>query len=318
MRLRAALIEGRAALAAAGIETAALDAELCLAAVLDCDRLSLLTAQDTELSGSQLARLDALITRRTHHEPMAYILGHREFHGLDFTVTPATLIPRPDSETLVETALARLADHAAPCAVLDLGTGSGCLLLSLLHHLPTAQGIGVDISADALKVAEANARRLGLADRTDWRRGDWWGALEKNDGPFDLIISNPPYIAGGEIETLAPDVRRHEPLAALDGGADGLVAYRRIVAGLTRQLRPGGIAVFEIGAGQASDVAAIFRAAGWSCEEPMRDLAGQPRVITVDAHEKGLENAREIVSVTPARRGTGCDRHRPDVPNPDD
>lgn len=314
----AALKDGRAALRAAGVETAALDAELCLAAALGCERLSLLSAPDAEMSAPALARYSELIARRARHEPMAYITGSREFHGLDFAVSPATLIPRPDSEALIDAALATIETPEGSCSILDLGAGSGCLLLSLLHRLPQARGVGVDMSAAALEIAQANAERLSLAGRAVWRRGDWWAALEPGDGPFDLIVGNPPYIARAEIATLAPDVRAYEPHVALDGGADGLDAYRAIADGLAGHLAPGGRAIFEIGADQAADVSALFAAAGWRCGPPIRDLSGHARAIMVDASEKGLENTREAVTVRSARRGTGCDTHRPDFPNPGD
>ncbi len=218
----------------------------------------------------------AMLNRRMTHEPIAYLLGSREFWSLDLLVSPATLIPRPDSETIVAAAL----DLApAPTLVLDLGTGSGCLLLAILHERPTAFGIGVDRSFDALVVARQNAVRCGLSTRTGFVRGDWATAMI---GRFDLIVCNPPYIPRQDIPTLMPDVARYEPRAALDGGPDGLDAYRRLVPDLPRLLTRDGHAVLEVGAGQAQAVAELGRDQGLRAEiRP--DLVGIARAVILSA-----------------------------------
>jgi release factor glutamine methyltransferase len=221
--------------------------------------------------------LDPLLARRAAHEPLALIVGHREFWSLDFQVSPATLIPRPDSETLIEAALAAFANRAAPRNILDLGTGTGCLLLALLTEFPSAFGIGLDLGPDAAALAQGNARRLGLAERAAFVAGDWTKPVS---GRFDLIVSNPPYIAGPAIETLMPEVARHEPGRALDGGPDGYDAYRTIVPALRRHLHPGGTAILELGLGQAYYVSDLAREAGLAAWLRL-DLAGIPRAIVL-------------------------------------
>jgi release factor glutamine methyltransferase len=200
-----------------------------------------------------------LLQRRVGHEPLALIVERREFWSLSFAVSPATLIPRPDTETLVEAALARFAGRSAPRRILDLGTGTGCLLLALLTEFPSAFGIGLDVAPDAVALAKANAARLGLADRTAFAATDWTDPIL---GRFDLIVSNPPYIRAGDIAGLMPEVADHEPRRALDGGADGFDAYRAIVPKLAPHLEPHGAAVLELGVGQANYVASLARSAG--------------------------------------------------------
>ncbi len=220
------------------------------------------------------AAYDALVAQRAAHVPLAYLTGHREFWSLDLTVSSATLIPRPDSETIVEAALREAAD---PRLVLDLGTGSGCLLLAVLHERPNAFGIGIDQSADALAVAKVNAARCGLSDRAAFVRGDWAEAI---GGRFDLILSNPPYIPTSDIPGLMPEVSLNEPLSALDGGMDGLDAYRRIIPFLPRLLSASGRVVFEIGIGQSDAVSALAAEAGLlAVSHP--DLAGIPRAVVL-------------------------------------
>jgi release factor glutamine methyltransferase len=204
------------------------------------------------------------------------LVGEREFWSLPFAVTPATLDPRPDSETLVEAALARTADRAAPVRLLDLGTGSGCLLLALLHELRAAWGVGTDRSAAAVAAARANAVRLGLADRARFVVADWAAPLA---GRFDIVLANPPYIERGAIAGLAPEVARHDPVLALDGGPDGLDAYRAILAGLEALVAPRGRAYLEIGDGQAGAVSALLEAAGFADLELAHDLAGRARCL---------------------------------------
>ena len=258
----------------AGIDGAALDARILMRLALDVDDAGLILAQPDRLAVDARARFDALIARRERREPVAYIAGRREFWSLDFAVTPATLIPRPDSETLVAAAIEHLGDGAGP--VLDLGTGSGCLLLAILCECRGARGVGIDRSAAAIAVARANAERLGLAERVDFVVGDWGEALGRR---FAVIVANPPYIAHGDLPSLAPEIQNFEPRSALDGGEDGLDAYRAIARGLGRWLRPDGAAFIEIGAGQADSVAALFAAQGWPITRRGTDLAGVERCL---------------------------------------
>jgi release factor glutamine methyltransferase len=226
-------------------------------------------------------RLRGLTARRVAREPMAYILGEREFWGRPFKVSPAVLVPRPDSETVIEVALSVLADRARAWRILDLGLGSGCLLLTLLKEFPNARGVGLDVSREALAVAQENARSLGVADRAtllhgDWRARDWTAPL---GGPFDLVVSNPPYIEGATIDGLMPEVARYEPRLALDGGQDGLAAYRAIALASGELVAAPGHLVVEIGEGQAIEIAHIFEAAGLHPVAPVRDLGGILRVL---------------------------------------
>lgn len=260
-----------AARLAAGSDTARLDAEVLMAHALGCTRSDLLLRH---LRDPAPAGFAALVERRLGHEPVAYIVGHQDFFGLTFAVSPAVLIPRGDSEVLVETALATRPDAAR---VLDCGTGSGALLLAVLAALPAAQGVGIERSAAALAVAQRNAAALGLADRADLRRGDWhrpgWAA---GLGRFDLILANPPYVEAAA--PLAPSVAGHEPAEALFAGMDGLDDYRALVPQLPGLLAPGGAALVEIGHRQAAAVSAIAAAAGL-CATVIRDLGGRDRVL---------------------------------------
>jgi release factor glutamine methyltransferase len=212
---------------------------------------------------------------------MAYILGEREFWGLPFRVSPAVLVPRPDSETVIEAVLDLFGDRRRPLRILDLGLGSGCLLLTLLREYSLARGVGMDASAEALAVARANAESLGVAPRAtlveaDWRQPGWAGRL---GGPFDLVVSNPPYIESGALDGLMPEVALHEPRLALDGGPDGLAPYRIIAAEAAGLLVPGGWLVVEGGEGQDVDIAAIFATAGLRPIAPRKDLGGIARVM---------------------------------------
>jgi release factor glutamine methyltransferase len=218
---------------------------------------------------------EALVARRAAREPLALILGRREFWSLEFAVSSATLIPRPDSETLIEAALAAFADRAPPRRVLDLGTGTGCLLLAALSEFRGAIGVGVDRSAAAAALAARNAASLGMADRATFVCGDWASAL---DGRFDLVVCNPPYIPSSDLRDLMPEVARYEPHSALDGGADGLAAYRRLLPELHRLLTPNGFAALELGAGQGETVAGLARDAGFSATM-RKDLSGIVRVL---------------------------------------
>jgi len=226
-----------------------------------------------------LARFEDALSRRIAHEPIAYITGQREFWSLPFAVDKRVLIPRPESEVLVEEALRQFPEHDAALDVLDLGTGSGCLLLAFLSERPRARGFGVDSSADAVTVASRNARALQLSDRTQFAACDWSGI----SGAFDIVFANPPYVRTDEIEALAPDVSCYEPRAALDGGTDGLDAYRAIASVLPRLLGSESRAFVELGRGQGPSVAAIFAGHGLDVEGFVNDLAYVPRCLVVVA-----------------------------------
>jgi len=262
----------------AGLESPELDARILVGFALGLDHAGLTVAAERRITSREAQAIAALGQRRLARESIAVIVGYKEFWGLRFQVGPATLVPRPDTETVVEAALRALDAQGlrrSPLRIADLGTGSGCLLLALLSELPNARGIGTDISNPALEIARQNARALDLAQRTQFVRGNFADTLA---GEFDLIVSNPPYVATQAIADLAPEVR-HEPRAALDGGPDGLSAYRTIAADAARVLRPGGVLVLEVGIGQASPVADLLSAAGLAPEEPHPDLAGVARAI---------------------------------------
>lgn len=273
---RALVAELAARFAAAGLDTPQLDARLLVQHALGLDHAGLLIAGEAEVAPVERDAVAALAARRLAREPVSRILGRRGFWTLDLAVSPATLDPRPDTETVVEAALDLIGDRQLPWRILDLGTGTGCLLLALLDALPNATGLGIDQSAAALAVATANAARLGFAGRAGFQQGDWTAGL---DCAFDLVVSNPPYIPDGDIAGLAPEVRDFDPWAALAGGADGLDAYRAIARGLGDALLPGGLAVLELGAGQADAVSALFTAAGFAVLPPRADLAGIARAL---------------------------------------
>lgn len=241
-----------------------------------------LAGGDELLGAGAAARLRDAITRRLAGEPLWRILGARQFWGLDFALSAGTLEPRPDSETLIEATLAHLAPRREEALrVLDLGTGTGCLLIAALHEFRQASGIGIDLSPDAVATASANAERNGVAQRAEFRQDDWTRGLEER---FDLILSNPPYIASAEIARLDANVRDHDPHLALDGGPDGLRAYRALAAALPGRLKPDGLVVLEIGAGQAGDVTALMAGAGLHHLASHRDLGGHIRAL-VFAHD---------------------------------
>lgn len=271
-----AIAAAAARLAAAGVDAPAVDARLLAAAALGLDRAGLLAQRDRPLAPGEAAAVAALVRRRAAREPVSRILGRREFWSLDLAVTPATLDPRADSETLVAAALDRLDDRQRAWRILDLGTGSGCLLLALLAELPTARGIGVDRDPAAARAARDNARRLGLADRARFAVGDWAASIR---GPVDAIVANPPYIPTQDIDVLAPEVARYDPRPALDGGRDGLDAYRRIIPQAAALLAPGGFLAMEIGTTQSAAVAAMAEAAGLASIATIADLGGLPRVV---------------------------------------
>jgi release factor glutamine methyltransferase len=270
------LVELAGKLAAAGIEDARSEAWLLLAAATGRGRADLIAGAALALSPAEEKCLEALAVRRLSREPMAYILGSREFWSLPFVVGPAVLVPRPESETVVEAALETIGDRAAPLSILDLGTGSGCLLLALLSELPHASGLGTDGSAAALAIAKDNAEQLGLADRAAFREGDWGGGLV---GPFDLIVSNPPYMAQADAAGLAPEVRAFEPKDALFAGPDGLDAYHALAPDCARLLAEDGVVCLEIGRGQGPAVAGIMRRHGLRLVASRPDLAGIERCL---------------------------------------
>ena len=264
----------------AGIDSAEADARLLMAHALGVDRAELIANGERALTVDQAEAIDALAARRLKREPVARIFGHKEFWSLSLQIDPAVLVPRPETETVVEAALdavARDARQLAQLRILDIGTGSGALLLALLSELPNAVGTATDISAAALDVARANAECSGLAGRCTFIACDIAAGVP---GPFDLIVSNPPYVVHGEIASLPPEVRDYDPALALDGGADGLDAYRAIAAQARGPLAPGGKLIVELGAGQEAAVRALFTKAGLAAAAVLNDLAGIPRALT--------------------------------------
>ncbi|WP_119304536.1 peptide chain release factor N(5)-glutamine methyltransferase [Dongia deserti] len=270
------LKDAAARIAAAGLEDAQREARLLMMEATGLDRATIFMHAERVIDPAAIVRFRELAARRAQREPMSHILGRREFWSLTFKVTAHTLDPRPDSETLVQAVLDQVPDRFAPLRLVDFGTGTGCLLLALLHELPRAEGLGVDASEPALVVARENAAALGLAMRAAFRRSDW---DEQVDSAFDILISNPPYIPSGQIDTLQPEVAQYEPRAALDGGTDGLCAYRRLAPAATRLLIPGGLAAFEIGVDQSDSVIEIMAGAGLRHIATAKDLAGIPRCL---------------------------------------
>jgi release factor glutamine methyltransferase len=262
------------------IDSAELDARILVGAALGLDLTGVIAAARRPLTSDESMRLEDFARRRLAGEPIARLLGLKEFWGLPLQLSAATLVPRPDTETVVELALEML--RAAPdpgrrLRIVDIGTGSGAILLALLSELPNAHGFGTDISVAALRTASTNAARLGFAPRAGFVACDYAAALS---GPFDLIVSNPPYIRSAEIAGLATEARDHDPHRALDGGTDGLDAYRALVPEATRLLARGGALVVEVGHGQSGDIQGLMTAAGLTPEKPPKaDLAGIPRAV---------------------------------------
>ncbi len=283
MSLDQAIADAVRRLNEAGVEDAAREARRLAQVALGLDAGGLLKRKESALTEIEGTALEGLVARRAGREPFARIAGEKEFWSLAFRLVPETLIPRPESETLIETALARVGDRQAALRVLDLGAGSGCLLLALLSELPRATGLGVDTSEAALACARANAERLGLATRAAWRRADWTDGLDET---FDVVLANPPYVAQRDWRALAPEVRDHDPRPALAAGADGLAAYRRIVPALARVLAPAGFACLEIGAGQQAALARLAGASGLRVLDVRRDLAGIERCVVLATDEK--------------------------------
>ncbi|MCP3393949.1 peptide chain release factor N(5)-glutamine methyltransferase [Bradyrhizobium sp. CCGB12] len=273
-RMLAALLQS------AGIEEPGLDARLLVGAALRLDLTGMMTQAARLFTPEEAARLEAYAQRRLAHEPIARILGAREFWGLPFRLSEATLVPRPDTETVVELALEILRERQVPHPprIADIGTGSGAILLALLHEIPDAFGVGTDLSLTALVTARDNATALGLAGRAAFVACSYAAALS---GPFDLIVSNPPYIPSAEIPKLSIEVRDHDPHLALDGGNDGYDAYRALIPQASERLAPGGALIVEAGQGQARNIETLMTAAALSVDRPPKaDLAGIPRAVS--------------------------------------
>lgn len=279
------LATARRRLVAAGIDTAALDARLLVEAATGASRLDLLSNADRPVADDVAARLDDWVNRRVAGEPVGRLLGTASFYGLDFALGPDTLEPRPDTEVLVEVALGAVRSGRIPgtlpdgegLRLLDLGTGTGAIAVALLSKLRRARGLATDLSPGALKIAKGNATRHGVDDRLDFSEGDFFAAVA---GRFNLVVSNPPYISSDVIAGLDREVRLHDPLLALDGGADGLDAYRTILGGIREHLTPGGFLAVEIGCDQGKTVSNLFETSGLSKVEVHRDLGARDRVVS--------------------------------------
>ncbi len=270
-------------LKAAGIDSPVIDARLLVEAAASATRVDIIADPHRALTAEQDAALEGYISRREKREPISHILRSKGFWKIMLRVTPDVLTPRPDTETILDAVLPRFAENQR-FSVLDLGVGSGAILLAILSERPGARGLGVDVSEDALAVARENAANLGLADRTALLRGDWTWALAQDD--FDLVVSNPPYIPSGDIAGLSPEVRDYEPRVALDGGNDGLDAYRVLAPQILRVLKAGGVFAVEVGLGQSAAVRALFEAAGAEDIRVVADLGLRDRVVT--GHKKPL------------------------------
>jgi release factor glutamine methyltransferase len=272
--------EVAATLSRAGLAEPRRAARGLVASTLELTPAELLSHSDQVLDQQQTGRVRLALGRMAKREPLSRILSRREFWGLEFALSADTLDPRPDTETVVEAVLRRVFDRDAPLRFLDLGTGTGCILLALLSEFPAAIGFGVDIAPGAAMTALRNAAALGLGERAHFLVGDWGTAIS---GRFDVIVSNPPYIASAALADLPPEVALYDPCLALDGGADGLGAYRSLVADLARLLEPGGVVAIEVGCSQAPAVAAMLQATGLAIEARERDLAGIARCVVASA-----------------------------------
>lgn len=275
--LQNAVSEAARILSDAGVPGARRDSSLLLADTLQTDTSILYLEPDRVLDEFQYAAFSRAVSRRASREPISHILGHREFWSLDFLVGPDVLDPRPDSETLIEAVLAAQKSGIKINSILDLGVGSGCLLLSLLSELPKAKGIGIDQSSAAIKLAKQNADRLMLSDRVRFEQGNWCDGVNTS---FDLVISNPPYIPSGDIKGLQPEVRDYEPHAALIGGIDGLDCYREILSTVRPCLNENSMIIFEIGIGQADSVTELIENAGFSQILRHKDLSSVERCVS--------------------------------------
>ncbi len=292
-RISEALESAAARLRTAGVEGPRRDARLLLGEALGVGNEQLFAWPERSLSAADHTGFEALIARRERREPVSRILGRREFWSLNFRITPVTLDPRPDSESLVQAVLERIPDHGAPLKILDLGTGSGCLLLALLSELPKARGLGVDVSEPALQVARENAATLGLAGRSRFERRSWAAGLS---GSWQLIVSNPPYIRESEIEGLAPEVIRYDPRLALAAGPEGLDAYRALVPQIASLLAPDGLVALEIGVGQYGAVRTLLAEFGLAQLGCARDLHGNQRCLLATV-PRDLETGKKTVGL---------------------
>lgn len=265
-----------------GIERPRFEARILLAHVLGIKPLDLISDPERNCSFEQTQQFESLVGRRVCREPISHLLGRREFWSLNFRVTRDVLDPRPDSETIVAEALKRFPIKRDPFSVLDIGVGSGCLLLSVLHERPLANGLGIDVSQAAIDIAIANASQMGLANRAEFKCTSWVREIATK---FDLILCNPPYIPSSEIELLETEVRKYEPRLALDGGWDGLAAYRKIIPQLRRILNRTGLAIFELGLGQEGGVISLAEECGLTTLAQPKDLSGHTRCLVI-----GLQN----------------------------
>lgn len=282
-----------------GVENPRLDAEVLLCAVLQCERIKLYMDFERPLTGAELSQYKNYVARRGQHEPLAYILGEKEFMRNSFKVTPATLVPRPETELLVESLIkvARGLKADGDVKILDIGTGSGAIIVSLLDYLPNAKGVGVDISVDALIVAEENSRRIGVRERAGFMQSDLFSRIPA-DKKFDIIVSNPPYIPAADIAGLAKDVQK-EPRGALDGGADGLDFYRRIISEAMDHMADEGILAFEVGINQAQVVAELCRKVGFKATAIRKDYADIERMVfAVKEEGDGSKYADLLLEIT--------------------
>jgi release factor glutamine methyltransferase len=268
--------DARKVLIAADVDGSALDARLLLQAACELSHEEIIAEPDKIISAKQSAVFQNFITRRLGHEPVSRILNVREFYGREFVVTPVVLDPRADTETLIDLARGLVTPAQAGFKLLDIGTGSGAIIITLLAELATMQGVAVDISLDALQVAKKNALRHGVSGRLQFHHGSWFEGVA---GTFNLIVSNPPYIPHAEIAMLETDVKDYDPHLALDGGGDGLYAYRALAAGASAHLADQGFIVVEIGAGQASDVTEIFTLHHFKLHSKKKDLGGHVRAL---------------------------------------
>ena len=269
------------------IDQPAIDARLLLEVAADVSRTDIITDPYRVLTEAQMATLDEYLNRRARREPVSHIIGRKGFWKILLQVNKNVLTPRPETEVIVDEVLKAFPEQMA-FTMLDLGVGSGTILLAVLAERPAAKGLGIDVSEEALAVARENAANLDLNTRSTFLRGDWTAGL--HDNGFDLVVSNPPYIATHVIETLEPEVRDHEPRLALDGGADGLDHYRLLAPEILRVLKPGGLFAVEIGYDQSADVEALFKAAGASQVKTIKDLSTHDRVVT------GVKNPLESLT----------------------
>jgi release factor glutamine methyltransferase len=319
MTMERAFAAAARAFSQAGVEMPVLDARLLVCRATGLTHEAFVAQSARPLEAEAAARLEEYVARRLRREPVSRIMGEREFYGRRFLLDASALDPRPDTETLIETALGLVDANGwrqRKLKLLDLGTGTGCVLLTLLAELPYAEGIATDLSQAALALASANAHRLGVEARAAFIATDW---LDGVRGTFDLMLSNPPYIPAGKIAGLSPEVAGYDPRLALDGGADGLDPYRRIAAGALERLHPEGSLIVEIGAGQGESVSALFREGGLAAgdEAVRRDLAGRPRCVVARRvperpRKIGLEKhdvrarfrgGNEYIWPAPSRRG---------------